>query len=56
MMLKQLSPDNLRIFEIGLARGAGWEDLAIQLMAPKSEWPAIRELYFKTVRNRKKAA
>lgn len=56
MMLKQLTNEERVIFEIGLARGSGWEDIAIELMAPKSEWPAIRELYFKTVRNRKKAA
>jgi len=56
MMLKQLTNEERAIFEIGLVRGSGWEDIANEMMVPKSYHPAIRELYFKTVRNRKKAA
>ena len=56
MMLKQLTNEERAIFEIGLVRGSGWEDIANEMMVPKSYHPAIRALYFKTVRNRKKVA
>lgn len=56
MMLKQLTNEERAIFEIGLVRGSGWEDIANELLVPRSEWPEIRKLYFKTLRNRKKAA
>ena len=55
MMLKQLTQDERAIFNVYLMLGAGWEDIANELLVPRSEWPEIRKLYFKTLRNRKKA-
>lgn len=55
MMLKQLTNEERAIFEIGMVRGFGWEDIANEMMVGKSDRIAIRDLYFKTVRNRKRA-